>query len=320
VVGSFCAQAIVLQRTLAEVLPDARLTVLCLSPREGRILRELGLEVMDAVELEGRDPALAAVRETRSEHDYCWTLKAPLMVDLLQREAAGTLLTYVDADIAFHSDPTPALDELRDASIGLSDHRYAPAFRSRERWAGRFNTGWISFRHDPDGLAGARWWRERVIEWCRSRVEDGRYGDQRYVEEMPARFGRVAVHEHPGVNVAPWRDTGDLEAHDGRATIEGRPVLFFHAQSVRLRRPGRGVEPLPGVVGTGYVIDRGYRPTPLERDLLWDPYMRRLGEAVREMVAVDPTALDRVPAHGVRERATGLARRAWMRSRELQRG
>jgi hypothetical protein len=320
VVGGLTAQAVVLQRTLAAVLPEADLTVVCTRPREARALAELGLDVVPAELLEEGLPKLRQARQGRSESEYCWTLKAPFLLHLLDGRPEGELVTFADADMAFHSDPTPAWDELAGASIGISHHRSAARFRSRERWAGRFNSGWVCFRNDANGLAALRWWQERVLEWCHDRVEHGRFADQAYLEDWPRRFAGVHVLEHPGVNVGPWREGAALAERDGQAEIDGSPVLFFHAQSLRLRRPGRGVRPLPGAAGVGYTVDRGYRPSALERRLLWEPYVQRLGDAVSDLRAVDPGLFERLPRFGAVERARGLSRRAWMRARELRTG
>jgi hypothetical protein len=320
VVSGYAAQAVVLQRTLAAVLPGVRLTALCTVEREARALAELGLDVMSVAELEESQPALARVRESRTARDFCWTLKAPLLEHLLGREAPGSLLTYADADLAFHSDPTPAWEELAGASVGISAHRFAPRFRARERWAGPFNSGWVCFRRDPEGQAALGWWRERVLEWCRDRSEGDRYGDQGYLRDWPRRFAGVHVFRHPGVNVGPWSDTAGLVDRDGRAEIEGRPVLFFHAQSLRLWRARRRIAALPGVPGVGYAIDGSYRPTTPERELLWAPYVRRLGEAVRDLHDVDRGLAGTIPRLGVRERARGGLRRAWMGAQRLRRG
>ena len=320
VVGDMAAQAVVLHRTLIEVLPGASLTVLCTTPRIERALRELGLETIAARDLEERHPALREARAHRTLSEYSWTIKAPLLLDLLDRAPEEALVTYVDADVAFHSDPTPAWRQLDGASVGLAHHRFAPRLASRERWAGPFNAGWISFRHDGQGRRALAWWRERVIEWCHDRVEHGRYGDQGYLRDLSARFDGVRVFEHPGVNVAPWSDNRGLARGAAGAEIDGRPVVFFHAQSWRLRRAGPGVRPLPGADRAGYTIDGGYRPSALERELLWAPYANRVADSVRELRGVDPGLVEDLPRLGVRERVRGLARRGWMRAQELRRG
>ena len=33
------------------------------------------------------------------------------------------------------------------------------------------------------GLKALKWWRDRCLEWCYARIEDGKFGDQFYIED-----------------------------------------------------------------------------------------------------------------------------------------
>jgi hypothetical protein len=99
---------------------------------------------------------------------------------------------------------------------------------------GIYNVGWVSFRRDVNGLACLDWWRERCLEWCHDRLEDGRFADQAYLNEFPRKFSGVRVLEHPGINAAPWNvDSSELTCVEGKPWLRQRPVLFYHYQGIR---------------------------------------------------------------------------------------
>jgi hypothetical protein len=320
----FLAQVVVMHRSLREVLPDAQDEVLCMDSRSRRALESLGLPGLIPVgieELEGRDPGLASVSGRRSRHEYAQTAKPALCVDLLRRHGRLDWITYVDADSMFFSEPGPIIEELRTQSVGIVGHRFSPRYKSRARWASPYCPSWVSFAPDPWGAEVAGWWRERCLEWCFHRVEADRHSDQGYLRDWPERFEGVRVLQHPGIGPAPWTDNDSLRREGGAITIAGEPLILFHYQSLRIHPPRWALEArrrLPGApIPLAWRIYRGYRISAAESELVWQPYLHRLGEAMSELHAVDPTLIGELRAPGLREMARAARKHVWMRKHDL---
>jgi hypothetical protein len=211
--------------------PQARLFVLCLSEACHEALTRLALPRLVPIRLEvfeAENPALAAARANRSLIEYYFTCTASLMDWLLRTRADIESLSYLDSDLYFFSDPEPIFTAFEGHSILIIAHRFPPQMKKQEIY-GLYNVGLLSFRRDADGLACLAWWRDRCLEWCYDRLEGDRFADQKYLDRFAELFRGVLVLDHPGANLAPWNIASHrLEAKDGRISVDGLPLIFFH--------------------------------------------------------------------------------------------
>ena len=199
-------------------------------------------ELVPLSALEAHDPELLSTKPDRTPVEYCWTATPAVCRYVLEVDQTAGEVTYLDADLLFFSDPQPLFDEWGNDSVLIVPHRYAPEHRHKELTSGTYNVEWLTFKRDADGLATLDWWHDRCIEWCYSRWEDGKLGDQKYLEEFPRLFGRVRVLQHPGGGIAPWNVTTyalDTTA-DGVPLIDGAQAIFYHYHSLRPFRPSLG--------------------------------------------------------------------------------
>ncbi len=243
-------------------------------------------------ELEDADPELAAAKCNRSLVEYYFTCTPCLPLFLFERNRQINQLTYLDADLFFLADPSPIFDEVGSGSVGIIEHRFPEALARLEQ-AGRYNVGWLTFRRDDAGLACLQWWRARCLEACSDLPSEGRYADQKYLDEWPARFDGVIVIQHRGANVAPWNIANyQLSGDEGRLTVDGEALLFFHFHGLRDR--GRGLYET-GLGGYGVTTSR------LMMREIYLPYINALQRIGRE------TAVDGSPLAGHVRRAPGGA-------------
>lgn len=269
---NYLSRGLALYQSLEAQCPSFRLYVLCMDQECRRILTQLKLPRMQLIaleELERGDAALAAAKANRSPVEYYFTCSPSLPLYILEKFPAVDLVTYLDADLYFFSSPAVLLEAMADASISLIPHRFPPALRHMER-SGVYNVGWMSFRRDASGLACLRWWRERCIEWCYDRFEDGRYADQKYLDRWPELFEGVTVLAQKGANLAPWNISNyavRLEGEDIR--VDGEPLIFYHFHGLKRTRSWLYRHGLDGYLVT---------PTKAILTGLYSPYVLELAE------------------------------------------
>jgi hypothetical protein len=204
--------------------------MLCFDTESAEHITSLKLEHATAIPLatfEHGDEQLTATKSNRTKLEYYYTCGPSLPLYVLKTYPEVSLITYLDADLFFFSNPAPLFDEIEGYSIGITFQNY-PEYRPAQA-TGKYNVGWLSFRRDDNGIRCLEWWREKCIEWCYERFEDGKYADQMYLDEWPQLFHGVKVLENKGANVAPWnlRDYKIYE-NNGCVMVSGYPLIFFH--------------------------------------------------------------------------------------------
>ena len=280
----FLPQALALHASMQRHAGEYRLWMLCVDDAAHDALARLNLPRVHALRAaEFETPELLRARAERSRGEYCWTLTpfAPRIV--LDTDASVTRVTYLDADLWFRASPTPVFDEFNASGAGvlITDHAYAPAF-DQSASSGRYCVQFMTFDRDR-GEPVRGWWAERCLEWCYARFEDGKFGDQKYLDDWPERFGsQVHVLRDSGLMLAPWNAT--------RFPYSESVVYHFHG--LRLVDGGR-VD-----IGPSYPL-----PQPLLRHV-YEPYLDDLRAAMsllREAgVGVAPQA--KAPGLGARLR------------------
>ena len=267
---NYLPRGLALFRSLQRHCPGFELWVLCMDRISHEVLTDLQLTGLHAIALtdyEDGDEALLAAKRSRTLIEYYFTCSPSLPLFILNRYPHVDLITYLDADLFFFADPQPLYEELGTRSIGIIGHRFPPNLRSRERY-GIYNVGWVSFRRDDHALTCLGWWRDRCLEWCYDRCEDGRFADQKYLDDWPTRFQGVGVLGHKGANLAPWNLTNyRVHSHGGRVLVDEQPLVFFHFHG--LTQIGAGVyDPA--------LADYGTTARRLLRRHIYAPYIRAL--------------------------------------------
>ncbi len=266
----YAARMLCLHESLKAADEPFRLWVLCFDHATVRAIEakaDASLAAIPLAELLAADPAYAAVRSQRSRVEFFFTATPVLVRHVLARAPSASHVTYLDADLFFFGPPSAVFAAQGDASVGIVPHRFLPHLADRANH-GTYNVGWVSFRRDANGLACVEWWRERCLEWCHDRVEDGRFADQGYLDAFPQKFPGVRALEDPGINAAPWNvRAADLREIGRRPWLRDRPILFYHYQGIR--------EVAEGWFDPGL---RTYRQdlTPALRELIYLPYLRQL--------------------------------------------
>lgn len=156
--------------------------------------------IVSMAEFENKD--LLSVKPERTIAEYCWTCTSSIILYCLQKFNLADVC-YLDADLYFYNDPSVLIMEAQEYSILITEHRYTKEY-DHSVMSGKYCVQFMYFKNDKDGLEALLWWRDACLQWCYNRVEDGKFGDQKYLDDWTQRFNRVKVLTHLGGGVAPW--------------------------------------------------------------------------------------------------------------------
>lgn len=275
----YLPQGIALYRSLERTARGGfTLHVLCMDDFTLNALRALDLPNLRPVPIsEIENDALKAVREKRTIGEYCWTCTTPLLRHVMAGQAPDAIVSYVDADIRFFSDPSVVLAEMGKGSIYVHEHDFAREHAELQMVSGRFNVGLVSFRNNEEGRRCLEKWAAQCLEECVIDPAAGLCGDQGYMDEWPDLYPGLVISGNPGVGLAPWNISKyRLANHRGKVTVDSKPVVFYHYHSLRLMRPRLGVAPLS--IATG-----NYRFNPAILGAIYKPYGYDVWRASRQL-------------------------------------
>lgn len=234
-------------------------------------LKQPNIRPIALQDFERGDTALLQAKQNRSTVEYYFTCSPSWPLYLFHHFPEIDAVTYLDADLFFFSELTPIYDALGSQSILIVAHRF-PDYLKHLEMHGVYNVGYLTFRNDEFGQACLHQWREQCLEWCYDRPENGRFADQKYLDEWPNHFKQVVELQHKGANLAPWNwmNYTITAGHEG-IFVDEQPLIFYHFQGLKIFRMWM-YDP--------NLYAYGYMPSHV-RNLLYKPYLKAIQDTLR---------------------------------------
>lgn len=229
--SNYLTRGLALYDSLHRACEDFRLYIFCFDSLTFKILHKMNLENVVLVQLDDFETKLLKkVKKERTRGEYCWTCTPYVIRYSIDRFGLNEV-TYLDADTYFFSDPSVLFNEFEQskASVLITAHRYTSRY-DRSAIYGTYCVQFITFKADENGLRVLQWWQIKCLEWCYAHCENGKFGDQKYLDDWTTRFKGVHVLEHLGGGVAPW----NIQQYDvsGGPSVNTIPVVFYHFHNI----------------------------------------------------------------------------------------
>jgi hypothetical protein len=267
--SNYLSRGIAMYESLKKHCGDFHLYIFAFDEQSMAILKKLNLEKATVISLkEFENEELLRLKPGRSKAEYCWTCTPATILYIIEKYNVN-MCTYLDADIFFFSSPKALLDELQPGSVMITSHRYTEKYDASVPF-GKYCVQFMVFKNNDPGLKVLHWWRDRCYEWCYARQEEGKFGDQKYLDDWPERFPGIHELEHLGGGLAPW-NIQQYEIYQKNDRVYGREkktnkefeAVFYHFQGLKFYSNGK--------------IELGWcELTENIRNIIYKPYIKTL--------------------------------------------
>lgn len=238
----YLSRGLVMYESLKQHTNNFHLYIFAFDDLAYEILISLNLENVTIISLsEFENQKLLNIKNTRTKAEYCWTC-TPSIIDYVIETYNVPSCTYLDADLFLYQSPAVLLEEMnKQKTVLITEHRFSKVAKIHEQErAGRFCVQFITFTKDQESKEVLNRWKNQCIDWCYARYEDGKFGDQKYLDEWPDKYNNIQILEHLGGGVAPWniqqykiiQNNNNLFGIDKKSKNRFE-IIFYHFHYVR---------------------------------------------------------------------------------------
>lgn len=230
--SGYLTRGLAMYNSIADTGEDFKLFVFAFDDECYEILSKLNLPGLQPISLkEFENERLLRIKKTRNRGEYCWTCSCFSILHILSNYSVPEV-TYLDSDLFFFNKPQILLDEFHDSGkdVLITKHRYTPEY-DQSATSGIYCVQFMTFKNNENGLKVLNWWCDRCDEWCYNRMEDGKFGDQKYLDDWMTRFDCCHELQHLGGGVAPW-NVQQYTVSEG-PFIDNIPIIFYHFHALK---------------------------------------------------------------------------------------
>ena len=274
---NYLIKGLTMIKSLSEFCEDFEIYVLCLDYKTKFVLERINSSYIKCIELfEIENNDLLKAKEDRTKAEYYWTLAPNFTWYVMDKFKDINLITYLDADLLFYSSFEPIFKEIGNSSISIIEHRFAKPYRNLEV-NGKFCVEWNSFRRDEEGLLCLNRWRKQCLKWCFYKLEDGKMGDQKYLDEWPDLYSSCHIIKNVGAGIAPWNYSQyDIQTKDNNIKINNKKLIFYHFHQFQILKKNKF-----------YRLGEIYTSYKKEPDSIYKKYEEQLISSLNQIREID---------------------------------
>ena len=223
----FLPQGLALYLSLKRHISDDILFwIICADQKCYEVLNKLDLSQVFLVNLgDVETPELISIKPLRTPREYFWTLSPILPEIAFGMDKSLQQITFLDADMWLRRSPDELYREfeLSGKAIFITEHGFSSDADNSDLY-GRFCVQFIIYNREGSSQV-IKEWKDKCIQWCQAEVSQGRFGDQKYLDEWPDRYPDL-IH----INVCDEHFLGPWNIN----RFPFAKAIFVHFQGLRI--------------------------------------------------------------------------------------
>jgi hypothetical protein len=301
--AKYLPQLLSMLESFQNTVQTSRIAVVAIDAETSESVRSLNfscVDVFDVKDVKSLIPQLGIVQDNRSLSEYFFTLSSAIPNFLFKVYPQPDFVVYIDADLFFFENPERCILALDDTdNVLLTSHNFARKNLDL-RVYGEFNTGFIAFRRSAAGMKVASWWLERCLDWCKDVVENGKFADQKYLENFSSVAPGVKISQDFGLNLGPWglNSLKQIDSRNGSIYVNGQFLFAFHFSGLQYNR-------IFAILGLN---PYQYRVSKTVYELIYVPYLRSIRKWETDLVHYNS-----VTSFGIGLKSIRLSRKVTLR-------
>jgi len=214
--------------------------IYCTNTLTTKILKErfrgLRVKIRNISEIPSIEEAREMMSLDRNPIEVLLALKPILILETLKDLPREEPLVYFDADLFFYESLNTMITELGGANLLLTRHLFPSQLSSSVKY-GIVNAGFILMRNKSETIAVVTDWAKKCKQWCFLRLEEGKYGDQLYLNDYLDLPGVKSISD-PGVNngVYYFQEKRKIKSISNVVFIEDSKLICFHFHGIRITK------------------------------------------------------------------------------------
>ena len=225
--------------TLIESILDynVKIYVLCFDDQTSKLLNKFKrsdkVEIIKYNKIVSFDKTLKKIIKPRKLIDKIVTSR-PVFLKFLYKKYFIKNIFLLDSDIYFFSNPQILIKHVRKFSVAYCKHNFSKNSLELSNKYGKYNGGFVYAKFNREGIIFLKKWSNLCKKWCEFDSSDGKFSDQKYLEQLKLETKNIKILNNPEINLAPWNLEGKkIQLKNNQIFVNNKKLIFFHFHGLR---------------------------------------------------------------------------------------